>query len=320
MKIRAKIKSEFKSKTPVKVPSKSIISLLNSLYVTRKFSQVRIGKMLGVQGNTVRRWLDRCDIPVRNRYESVSLSLSKSESKSFSGNSVEKAYLIGIRCGDLSAQKHGRKIRIAITTTHSAMLTLFNSLFEKYAKIGSYPKYDKTRKRYLTCVYCDLDGSFDFLIGKADRIPKWILNNAAYFYSFLAGYFDAEGCISIDRYRNVQFIIKSCDKGILCDLRNGLDKMGFDLHLYLVKKADGISYNKDYWYLGTGNRSQITSLLGMIKPRHAEKLVKARLLNRKFSVTEVEKVRRRIKDDIIETMKEAEVRYSESHKTVNILI
>jgi hypothetical protein len=62
MKIRAKIKSEFKSKTPVKVPSKSIISLLNSLYVTRKFSQVRIGKMLGVQGNTVRRWLDRCDI------------------------------------------------------------------------------------------------------------------------------------------------------------------------------------------------------------------------------------------------------------------
>lgn len=193
-----------------------------------------------------------------HRYDRLSRTLTKYPKVPFSGNLKEKAYIIGLRYGDLSVQKHGRNLRISTASTHPDMIKLFESVFCSYGKVGKYPKYNNGTDRYYWSTYCDLDQSFGFLLTKKDSIPMWILENNDYFFSFLSGYFDAEGCLSLyvdpKGNSNVQFIIKTCDKGVLEGILNNLHKLGFEINIRLVKKADGVSYNRDYWYLGTDSK------------------------------------------------------------------
>lgn len=238
----------------------------------------------------------------------MSRTLTKYPKVPFSGNLKEKAYIIGLRYGDLSVQKHGRNLRISTASTHPDMIKLFESVFCSYGKVGKYPKYNNGTDRYYWSTYCDLDKSFSFLLTKKDSIPMWILENNDYFFSFLSGYFDAEGCLSLyvdpKGNSNVQFIIKTCDKGVLEDILNNLHKLGFEINIRLVKKADGVSYNRNYWYLGTGSRKQVIPLLERLNLRHYEKLEKFKLLmaleNTGWNMgkEKIVLLRRGVKDDI----------------------
>jgi len=256
--------------------------VLLRLYYNKKFSQSKIAKLFGVQRQTVNRWLKRLDIPLLKSGDAVSRSLSKHRKTPFSNNLQEKAYLVGLRCGDISAQKHGRHIRVSVSTTHPAMLKLFKSSFEKYGVVGLYPKYDKRVRQYRWSIYCDLNSSFDFLLSKPESIPKWIIKNDELFLAFLSGYFDAEGCLSLyyngkSKSRDFQWILKSCDKEILDEITDKLSSMGFDLCSGLVKKADFKSYNKDLWGIRICTRFQIFGLLERMRIKHEEKITKHEL-------------------------------------------
>ena len=105
-------------------------NILNHLYVHNKYSQSKISKVFCVQHQTIRRWLDRLEIPIKARKDIVSDSLKKYKRTSFSNDVKEKAYIIGLRYGDISTQRHGRHIRVYTGTTHPAMLQLFNETFK----------------------------------------------------------------------------------------------------------------------------------------------------------------------------------------------
>lgn len=169
-------------------------SILTELYINRKLSQQKIANLFGVQHDTIRRWLERLNIPIRNQGDSVSLAITKHYKNQFSGNLAEKAYLLGLRYGDLSAQKHGRNIRIDVSSTHPAMLRLFEDIFSAYGKIRTYPKFDKKPSithfhRYQWKIYCDVNKSFKFILKKCNRIPKWIKEDDKLFYSFFVRLF-----------------------------------------------------------------------------------------------------------------------------------
>jgi len=309
--------------------------ILYELYINKKFSQSKISELFGVQRQTVKRWLDRLKIPVKERADMVSETLIKYKRKQFSNNLREKSYLIGLRCGDISSQKHGRHIRIYIGTTHPAMAQVFINCFEKYGKVKSYSKLNKQRKAYSWCLYADLDKTFNFLLKKTSDIPEWILNDAALFFSFLSGYFDAEGCLSTyyskkDKCGTIQWIIKSCDKKILTSIVKKLNELGFHLQdpkierkaqdtIADVTKLMGFPYRKDYWSIHTGKKSQIITLLDRTSLKHQEKIDKYKLskellqTNWKNYDEKISVLRKQIKENVINYIDEAERHYSVSH-------
>src|SRR3989338_127409 len=133
----------------------------------------------------------------------------------FSGNLNEKAYLLGLRTGDIHARKHYRLIQADTTSTNDAQLKMFAQAFRKYGQVKSYKKkggYTETTNR----IYTFLDLSFGFLTQKPKIIPSWIMKNNGLFYSFLAGYVDSEGSWIITHHK--------------------LKELGYNSHFYLVRK------------------------------------------------------------------------------------
>ena len=61
----------------------------------------------------------------------------------FSGNLNEKAYLLGLRTGDLSAHINWFQIRIGTSTTHPAQVEMLERAFEKYTHVHNYIHKDK---------------------------------------------------------------------------------------------------------------------------------------------------------------------------------
>jgi hypothetical protein len=111
----------------------------------------------------------------------------------FSGNPIEKAYLLGLRAGDISATKACKQISIMVGSTHLAQLEMFKKAFKNYSFINAQITRIKDRRKAIA-MYCRLDKSFSFLLKKPKRIPKWVLDDINCFYSFLAGYSNSEAC------------------------------------------------------------------------------------------------------------------------------
>ncbi len=255
---------------------------MNSLYVTQKRSQAELGALFGVQPQTVARWLDRLGIQRRNPADCVSTALSKHPFRSFDGSGKERSYLLGLRAGDLHAQKHGRRIRASVGTSHPGMEELFRKLFSRYGVVKRYPKFSRF-SGYHWSVYSDLDYSFDFILSKLVIIPEWTLEDNDFFLSFLAGYFDAEGCISFDFHQGshaIYLILKSCDHLILSEIVRRLPTLGFHPTFTLSVPAGKDGYRRDYWCLRVNRRSEVEKLLRLLDLRHPEKVEEARLAHR----------------------------------------
>jgi len=327
--------SNIKKTTKFSLQNKSAYDILYNLYINQNLSQTKLGELFNVQSQTVRRWLDRLKIPIKERTDVVSEALIKYKRTSFSNDLPEKAYLIGLRCGDISVQKHGRHFRAIVTTSHPAMLQLFNNTFKKYSKINFYSKYHKTRKLYFWCVYVDLDDSFSFLLNKTHIIPTWIMDNTKFFFAFLSGYFDSEGCIVIyfskkEKYGSIQWIIKSCDKLILESVVQKLQSFGFNIkYPKLEKKAEtnqnkynkntGFPYKKDYWAIKICIKSQVFSILNKMDLKHEEKIKKYNLskelaeTNWKNATKRIVVLRNQIKNDTMGFMEIARIHYNKTH-------
>jgi hypothetical protein len=89
---------------------------------------------------TVWNHLTKRGVKVRDKVEAQIAAVSKYERRPFSGDALEKAYLMGLRYGDLHVVRHGRAIRVRVSTTHPAMAKLFESLFSPYGHIQHYPR------------------------------------------------------------------------------------------------------------------------------------------------------------------------------------
>jgi hypothetical protein len=148
---------------------------------------------------TVWNHLKRRNVALREKVEAQIQAVTKYERRPFDGDSIQKAYLLGLRYGDLNVVRHGRAIRVRVSTTHPAMADLFESLFSPYGHVQRYP-----RRAILTrCEWsleCDLDASFEFLLGKRMdvQLDSSTRNERL---AFLAGLFDSEGTVYYHRKR-----------------------------------------------------------------------------------------------------------------------
>jgi len=136
-------------------------------------------------------------VQLRDKVDAQIKTVTKYERKPFAGDNLEKCYLMGLRYGDLDVVRHGRAIRVRLSTTHPAMADLFISSFSRYGHVQKYPRTDQLAGHEWT-LECDLDVSFEFLLAKPSvedlrHLPPTQLD------SFLAGFFDAEGTVYVHK-------------------------------------------------------------------------------------------------------------------------
>ncbi|MFA4855204.1 MAG: LAGLIDADG family homing endonuclease [archaeon] len=209
----------------------------------------------------------------------------------FSGKKDEKAYLIGLRTGDINARKHCRQVVACTTSPKQAQMKMFRTTFEKYSPVNEYEAKggftEKTRK-----INCFLHPSFDFLIEKPKAIPEWILDSKELFYSFLAGYCDSEASWIITkhkkyggRWKDLVFSLGTCDKTILEQINQKLKELGFNSHFYLVRRKGVYGTricNLDLYRVMITSHKDVVKLAETLLPlsKHEEKqAAKLRIIN-----------------------------------------
>jgi hypothetical protein len=119
----------------------------------------------GVSAVTIWNHLRARGVPLRGRIDAQIKAVTKHERRPFAGDDLEKAYLMGLRYGDLDVVLHGRATRVRVSTTHPAMAKLFESLFSRYGFVHRYPKTTNLTG-YEWTLECDLDSTFEFLLEK----------------------------------------------------------------------------------------------------------------------------------------------------------
>lgn len=112
---------------------------------------------------------------------------------------------------------------------------------------------------------------------KQDQIEKWILDNNEYFFSFFAGYVDAEGHIYIRILKDekVPFAgleISTYDKGILHQVWEKLNGLGIKCPKPLLNKPagykckNGLINRGDCWRLSITRKESLALLFDKIYP------------------------------------------------------
>ncbi len=223
---------------------------LEYFYHSKRLSLDKIAKILHrSEGGVTRKFIE---------YGLVSRSVSERACKyaknDFSGDLVEKAYLLGFRLGDLNVYDLKNIIQIRCSSTHSAQIKLIRAMFNSYTTPHSW-----MAKRGTTEIVCLLNKSFGFLVPKEDEVPEWVMENDSFFWAFFAGYSDAEGSFTFKKpkkfkgVKTAYFTIQSQQLGIIHALSHKLNMLSVENYgPHISKRAGvvdkrGVKNNKDMW-------------------------------------------------------------------------
>jgi hypothetical protein len=116
------------------------------------------------------------------------------------------------------------------------------------------------------------------------KVPNWISSNNKHFFSFLAGFTDAEGNIGVYSNR-AMFQIGNYDKKILSFIANKLNKTKIvcngpyesDTSGYF--NSDGFGHNQNYFQIRVNRKDSLMELFKELKPYIKHEL-KVKALNR----------------------------------------
>ena len=190
----------------------------------------------------------------------------------------EKAYLFGLRTGDLNGRRDSRHtIHARLSTTHPAMAGLFIESFNVYGRCSMSPDLAYLPGRYCWKLLARLDERFSFFVEKPVQIPV----ASSSFFPFFAGYSDSEGswCIYNDKGRAaVAFVIESKDRVVLIQSALELKNSGFHPLLYRASR-DGQSDSPKV-RLEVRRRDEVRTLARILiaLSRHREKIAKMKLV------------------------------------------
>ncbi|HEV2137767.1 MAG TPA: LAGLIDADG family homing endonuclease [Nitrososphaerales archaeon] len=253
-------------------------------------------------------------------------------SGTFSGEENERAYLMGLRAGDLNAFRQSSQIIVGrVSTTHQALLELFQQTFAPYGQCIMEP-----RKVFLTGydwqIKIHLDNSFEFLIEEPLEVPT----NRVLLYEFIAGLSDSDGCWCLfeDKGKTAcAFMISSQSKNLLVQLKKALEKECFHVYLYhdrmkgVTKIMHGVSgtkeikLKKDSWRLDIHRREEVRMLARRLLPlsRHREKMQRMCLVLDEVNELwesmglRVAAIKNETKEQTGRTIKRAEIEYKARH-------
>ena len=236
-----------------------------------------IGEKLGCVPAAIQKKMKKYGIKARNCWEANVVH----KRENFSTNKQEKAYLIGFRIGDLNVKQRSINSFIVIksNTTKKEQIQLKKQLFGKYGPIWiSRSKNNQDVYHFST----SLNNSFSFLLKKHRFIPEWILEKDCYFFSFFAGYTDAEGSIGI--YNNMaKFRVGSYDKDLLKQIHKRLLNLKIKNSFLLETRAGtsykGIKLNGDFWRISVMDKWAVFSCLSRLMPylKHGKRIKRAKL-------------------------------------------
>lgn len=258
------------------IPEKDI----RKLYLEKKFSSRRIAKIYGCAYSTIDRKIKKSNVTIRNR----AVAHIKTNRISFSGDLTEKAYLIGLRIGDLRVRKrykNSETISIDCASTKSDQINLVKSLFSKYGNVW----ISKPRQSGKIQIECGVDKSFSFLLKNLNSIPSWVLRKKRLFLSFLAGFSDAEGSFFITKRDNSAiFSLGNYNKILLGQIREKLVSLKIGGRLFRsVKKGykgkDGYYHRQDYWILSISRKLDLHRLIKLLIPylKHPKRILGAKI-------------------------------------------
>ncbi len=244
---------------------------LHKLYIKEKLSTWRIEKKTGMPRGTVHKKLKEFGIKTRDLADSHIIF----PRKNFSGDPLEKAYLIGFRIGDLGVRKiypNSKTICVATGSTIIEQINLVKGLFQKYGNV-----WISKRKNNKINTYVNLNESFDFLLTKDP--PEFIFKDKDLFFSFLAGFTDAEGCMTLSN-KMAYYQLGNYDHKLLNKIHRNLIKFGIRSvrirhdNRKGKKNNQGYRYNADYYSLTIYRKKELLKLLLAIKPyiRHENKV------------------------------------------------
>ena len=229
---------------------------LKKLYIDNRLSCSKISKKLGFDRITIFNRLQKYVIKTRGSSEANTIY----KKRKFQGNEKLKAYMIGFRLGDLNVKTNTREtIFIKSSTTKTEQLDLIKQVY------GGYGHFKVSKGKNDYCMWCNLDKSFSFLLPKEDKIEEWILNNNNCFFSFLAGYSDAEGNFGVYEKR-ARFRLGSYDKNILQQIADKLNFLGIKTNINLEGKAIIGKHNKDFYRVSINEKNSLLNLINSIKP------------------------------------------------------
>ncbi|MDE1874233.1 MAG: hypothetical protein KGI04_03905 [Candidatus Micrarchaeota archaeon] len=251
---------------PLRLPGTARVVIdkaeLEKLYLKDGLSTWKIPKILGYDRGTIHRKLKEFGIPVRN----LSKSHIKYRRKPFSGDSLEKAYLIGFGVGDLRARKVGKNsetIHVDCGSTKTEQIRLFKRLFKKYGRVWVGKPHNGKRQ-----MEAFLNMSFSFLLSPKREVPQ-IFKNFNIFLSFLGGFIDAEGSFFITQ-RKSRFFIGNYNNQLLSKISRKLKERGIKTRLYVDKNRyvskEGYVRQHDYCMLTIHKQDDVLRFINMIQP------------------------------------------------------
>lgn len=247
--------------------------VLRDLYFNKRFSLAAIGKLYNCNQVAIFKKMRKFGFSSRSSWETN----EKHPKSDFSGNLLEKSYLLGFRAGDLGVRRTSKitgTIHVGCNSTKPAQIKLIKNLFKNYGPVW----IGKPNKRGVQSIDTLINASFSFLLPKKDKINSWILKNKNYFAAYLAGYTDAEGSIGVYDNR-AKFRLGSYDVRVLRDITRILIDRGIKAILQLERRKGtiskkGVIQRGDFWRITINEKNSLLSLFKLIGPslRHSDRI------------------------------------------------
>lgn len=237
--------------------------ILYKLYFRKKLPLQDIGKIMGCCRETVVARMKEYGLQRRKR----GVWQTKYKKQDFSGDEIEKSYLLGFRIGDLSVRlpyKNSKIVIIRCHTTQQDQIRVMEELFQDYGQLV-ISKSKSASKKPSFFVNCNLNRSFSFLLlSKPYKMPRWVIEDFDNSVAFIAGYVDAEGNFILNQQK-ARFKLDSYDFFILDWIHQWLERGGIKSKLRLIAQQGSTGYNdrttplpNDLWRL---NINEAYSLL-----------------------------------------------------------
>lgn len=306
------------------------------LHYERGLSLSDIAKIIGSKTSGYTSWVCKSlGIPARPfeeaRLKAIRQKRRKYESRPFDGTDEDRAYMLGLRRGDLSVSRPRKGVvRVSTSTTHPAMAELFHSLFDPYGHVYQNPRYKKDTKSYEWNLSAILDDSFEFLFESIGVTFSRLQARERLALSYLSGFLDAEGSIVITRNNSgkVEIFVDYYNSNLILlkRVKRFVVSHGYQSSLRINKREEvrtrkyNIIHRKDYWQLSTYGMKRIRHLVSSLHPRHSEKIRRGDLAlsTRKGDdfrevKGKLDDLRRAIRSEVQAFISECERNYLESH-------
>lgn len=309
---------------------------MDYLHNAKGLSLNDIAKLIGNKTSGYTSWLcKQLGVEARPfeeaRLKGIRAKRRKYERRPFDGTDEDKAYLLGLRHGDLSVSRPWKGVvRVSTSTTHPAMAELFRSLFEPYGHVYQHARYKKDTNTFEWNLFAIVDSSFDFMLLELDVVKDWLASRRSILLSYLAGLLDAEGSIITTRDNRGLVTVfvdyYNSDLALLEWVQRSIEGLGYHTSLRINKregvrtKKYGIVHRRDYWQLSTFGTYQIQDFVRSLTVRHPEKVRRQKIV---LKITiglpyttyekENENLRSSIRSEVNDFVRKAEREYLARH-------